>query len=96
MTTAEIIADIFNNDGSLFEIEGQTIAGACEQSFDTVWSSADRELYVFNDGSAIFISDDGWNVATSTDGGSTWTCDGWGVVARVDAYGRVSCGAEND
>ena len=91
MTSAEIIANIFYNDGSIFELEGQTIAGACEQGADTIWSAADRELYVFRDGSGILITDAGWDIATSSDGGRTWACDGWGVVARISG-GDLSWG----
>ena len=67
MTEAERIAEIFNNDGSCFELPDDTnLYVTCESvAIDQEESGGGVCRYLFRDRSAIVVGEDGWAIEGS-------------------------------
>lgn len=60
--TATMIAAIFGNDGTTFDVDGMNIEGTCEDRGAKKETRGDATRYPFGDGSAIVIAGGGWDV----------------------------------
>ncbi len=61
MTTAENIANSFDNDGQCWEVDGVTFTDACEAANPSRTVEFDKIRYEFPDDSVLTVCGDGWD-----------------------------------
>ena len=74
-TTADQIADRFDNDGqNFFDADGIAIMEVLDQSPAAVSEHNDHAVYTFKDKSVIVVNESCWDTLTLLDG-----AEGWGL-----------------